>query len=447
MLLNIFAAGAPVKQNMFGFHKTIKAPASDMQEMGVLNIDSDIYRNTGGTFSDIRICDSTRLEVPYFIRNKTYPDTVQNRYEVAMERVDFKTLPQNRIEIQFRCSAKDSFPCELAFVTPVRNFEKSVSVFGSDDRKSWEPLALDQPVFDYTQYIDARNVAVTFKKTHHSYYKLTINNVTETKRSSYTQIMNESGKGAFVKQHETFVQGQEVFRIDGVIFYGMSTDLRNRSDAHTGYPLTITRTSFDSSTRSTMIYCRSSREPLVSVSLSTTSNVFKRIVSVWGSNDTLSDSSWVFIATSELYRLKIREVNREQLGINFTNDVRYLRYRLGIADGDNQPLAITSVQATGIIKEIVFSAKKARELTVMYSTDSIDKPSYDLESVLSETPGIAYPVWQAGSQLQTGKKQNPVAPEKKKFDSKPLLVVSLFIMVIVLAGILFVTVKKVEKIK
>src|SRR5271157_395163 len=125
MLLSMVAIGAPVNQEVFDFHKSIKAPASDTQEMGILKIDSDIYRNTNGTFYDIRICDSTGQEVPYFIRNKTDPDTVQSRYEVVMERVDFKTLPQNRIEIQFKCSAKDSFPCELAFVTHVINFEKS----------------------------------------------------------------------------------------------------------------------------------------------------------------------------------------------------------------------------------------------------------------------------------------------------------------------------------
>ena len=42
-------------------------------------------------------------------------------------------------------------------VTPLKNFERHVRVFGSQDSEDWSPLVDDAFVFDYSEIIDVHN--------------------------------------------------------------------------------------------------------------------------------------------------------------------------------------------------------------------------------------------------------------------------------------------------
>ena len=434
-----------VSPETFYFSKSLLPPDTLAFEIGVFRFDREMYRHTNNNLSDFRLYDGSGKEVPYLVRCQTEKDTETVRYQVPMERVKFEAFPDNHMEIVFRRELKDSSPIEFNLSTTARNFEKSVSVYGSNDDKNWLTLAEHQPIFDYAQFIDVRNTAVSFKKMNCHYYRVTIDNVRETKRLAFSQIEIESGKNTAAKKYETFMQGSEPFRIEEILFYGTERKVRENRHFQAFYPVGIERTVPDTADNSTIIYCRSNREPLLSMSLSTASTIFRRKVYIDGTDDTLSDSSWTSIASTEMYRIKIRNIDRENLDIPFENAQRYLRYRLRIVNGDNQPINVTSVAAKGNVHEVLFLNENVKMFKVYYCADAIDLPNYDIASLLSDAPPVNGQNWLLSPQSFTGIKREADKSKNNIFIPKTILFVSLIVMVAILAAVLFVTTKKVEK--
>ena len=182
-----------VNPSDFRYRKELALLDSLPSDVGVFILDGDIYSGTQGDLSDIRLAGRDLREVPYLIRLATRTDTVTVRYPIGLETIDFKEGPENSVTIIISRKATDSIPDELEIRTPNVNFEKSISVYGSNDRAAWRALAVGQPIFDYSRYIDVRNTSVTLKGQAFSYYKVVIGNAIEVKRSPFSLIFTETG--------------------------------------------------------------------------------------------------------------------------------------------------------------------------------------------------------------------------------------------------------------
>ncbi|MBU1355040.1 MAG: DUF3999 family protein [Candidatus Edwardsbacteria bacterium] len=431
-----------VNPNDFRYRKELAVLDSLQSDVGVFRLDGDIYRGTKVDLTDIRLAGHDYREVPYLIRLATRTDTVTVRYPIGLGTIEFKEQPDNSITIILNRKETDSIPDELEIRTPAVNFEKSISVYGSDDRAAWQALAVSQPIFDYSRHIDVRNTSVTLKGPAFSYYKVVIGNAIEVKRSPFSQIVTEAGTRPGVR-YESFIQNTEPFRIERAAFFGVKSEVRAANPLQVAYPLPVTFSASDTVKKATLIYCRSDRQPVNEIRLATASRIFRRQVLVEGTNDTSKTADWTTLATGIVQRLTMGAFHRENLSILLGGWQRYPRYRLRIANEDNPPIEVTEVTAMGGIHQIYFFHNQAETLTVYYGGEDVKPPRYDVAAMLADIPRVEGAQWRLGAQLTADKK----GPGRYRvwLSPKNILIFSLVVMVGVLAVVLFLIVKKVEQ--
>jgi len=269
-----------------------------------------------------------------------------------------------------------------------------------------------------------------------------IGNAIEIKRSPFSQIVTETGTRPGVR-YESFLHNSEPFRIERAAFFGVKSVVRAANPLQVAYPFPVTFSASDTVKKETLIYCRSDRQPINEIRLTTASPIFRRQVSVDGTDDTSKTTAWTPLATGIVQRLTIGAFHRENLSLPINGWQRYPRYRLRIANEDNPPLEATGVTAMGGIHQIYFFHNQAETLMVYYGGEDVKPPRYDVAAMLADIPRVEGAQWSLGAQLSTDKK-GP-ARYGMWLSPKNILMFSLVVMVGVLALVLFLTVKKVEQ--
>jgi hypothetical protein len=151
-----------------------------------------LYRNTLDGFADMRIFDESGKEISFVVRTVTANDTDTVRYPIHLEREGFQRVNDEGASVVFSRNEDDSIPTRLTIESTTRNFEKTITVLGSNDHKSWKVLAENQPIFDYTQFIEIRNTTVKFARADCKLYQVRIDSVWNYKRSAFSRICPRS---------------------------------------------------------------------------------------------------------------------------------------------------------------------------------------------------------------------------------------------------------------
>ena len=428
--------------DVFTYYKQAVAPSAIENEIGAITLDDDLYRNTDNSFANLRIFDENNDPVPYLIRTQKVNKKVLSRYPVPLTTLAFEELPDNRINIVLENKNRKSVPSELIIQTPNKNFEKRVSLYGSNDKEKWELIAEDQLIFDYSKFIDLRNTRISFKEAPFRYFKISINNASEALKSPFSQIFTKYSKEQIQETYEEYIQYEGALRIDKVSFLGKKEQVVYGKERLLKYPLKITKTSLIQDDKISEIYLSSDRHPLKKLVLDVKSNNFKRKVIVEAVDDLNENSNWSRISSAEIFDMTAGQFHKKKFEIDLPRVCRYLQYRLKIINQDNMPIDVASARGEGPIHEILFFHKGQKELRVSYGGEGFELPRYDVSSVLSETPPISGSRWDLSEQKYNEK----AARNNKPFLSyKTILAAVLILMVGVLVYLLAFSVKKVEE--
>ena len=120
------------------FYKEIDHGESAEEEILAITLDSDLYAGTHNGFADLRVVDSQGDEVPYRLEKEieTQTETVHapcpSRIESLVENED------NSIEIVVAREEKAPTADGLVVYSPLKDYERRVSIFGSSDGDSWQ---------------------------------------------------------------------------------------------------------------------------------------------------------------------------------------------------------------------------------------------------------------------------------------------------------------------
>ncbi|MBU1087938.1 MAG: DUF3999 family protein [Candidatus Omnitrophica bacterium] len=445
----IFLAKA-ASANEFLFYKSITAPENIKNEVGAATLDSQIYGNTNNDFANLRIYDSQDNEVPFVVRKLRGREKLIMEQPVAMKILSLEELPENRLSIvlerpeEKNKPREDSIPSDVIIKTSNNNFEKTVSVFGSDDKQQWQLLVENQPIFDYSRFIDLRNTSVSFEKKRFKYYKLVIDNVAQALVSAFSQIFTKYAQGKVNQEYASFTRYEGVLRIESLDFLSKQEKAVEGELEMVPYPLDIAEVKINQKDKTSEIYLNSQREPLTRMLLKIENQNFKRKIIVEANNSLDSQVTWVRIASSEIFNINAGDFHKQNLKIDLGNsENRYKQYRLRIFNYDNPLIEVDSVQAEGAIHEIVFFHNNQTRLKAYYGGSEIKLPQYDVSFVLAEIPLKANERWQLSPERTN---ENAAAKRKPIITQKQLLIIALTLMVIVLGALIVSSVKKVDEI-
>ena len=99
------------------------------------------------------------------------------------------------IEIHVRLDRDAPAAEELTVVTPLKDFERRVRVFGSDNGKDWTPLVTDGLVFDYSRYMNVSNHDIRLPKNRWRQFRVIVDNITDVRQSPFMELTRKTREG------------------------------------------------------------------------------------------------------------------------------------------------------------------------------------------------------------------------------------------------------------
>lgn len=381
----------------FPFSEELQSPVAHSNEVGGFVLNGAVYASTDNPDTGLRLFDQDNNETPLWIRRKTATQIVAQNCPFPAEIVSLKEGSDNRIEILAKRDIKSPWPGVVQFHTPLRNFEKQVTVKGSPDGSQWEMLASNAPIYDYSRYLDVRNDRVSVTPRGYLYYKIDIANITETKDSPLTEIMKHTQGNREVAQTVTTAAHKEVMRIDRINFIELKETLVTGAADIRQSAVTNWSVAEDDKRKQTILTFATARQPLTAIELDVADANFSRSITAFGAESD-SPAAWVEKGMATISRIRAGRVQEQHLIISLPTECRARHYRLVIANQDNPALTITGIRLRENLYEGLFFPKEGRSYRVFMGGRDLRAPSYDVATVLQAVPAGANDVWTLGAQ-------------------------------------------------
>ncbi|MFZ2656770.1 MAG: hypothetical protein WAX69_17690 [Victivallales bacterium] len=441
--MTCFLSALDIKEDLHYF-KSVPAPTGSPDLLRIV-LDSDIYDSTGNSLEDIRILDGKGSEIPYILKmdktTETEPEYVYN----AAKTVSLKKLDDNRIEICIEIPGDRQAVSGLTIRTPSKNFEKQVTVEGSPDMSAWNRVSSDQTIFDYSEVTPISNSSVKFPSSEMKYFRLSIANFSENRKSPRTELINEKRQGGDFSRIEKMSISSEHLKIDAIGFLAKSEKIvRSKVRTHEIPALGFSTKEVKGNTEITF---STMREPLDHLVLETTSVNFSRNFKIAVSPD---GKDWKDIGCGcpeKITSIDLAGYKETNLSIPL-DSTRSRHYRFTISNGDTQPLKLTGVKAFSAVNflELINSRDTSTDgLSVYYGGTAIPFPSYDTNEILGKLKNPSFLELTPGAQ-QDNPGYRPGPRSSSFLNSKTLFTAAVILMVLILSLTLFKSFRKIESI-
>jgi hypothetical protein len=379
--LSAFAVAEPNPR----YAKEIQLPEFNGEGLVAAPLDSEIYQATGNGFDDLRVLNSEGGEVAFVLRKVPVkePHTTKQTWRAA--NLALKPQADGGLEIQIDSDLEKhpDLPQGLRFRTHLRNFEHRVRVEASADGTNWQTVLEDGLIFDYSQYMDVRDLSLNFAKVplpefggKRAYFRITIEQVTQEQQSQLMELTRNLRGPNEERRSERVIINRQPLRLEGIDFW--RDEVRNDvvSDLKQVYSLKVTKTVQDDETKRTYVYLESSNEPITEVHVDTPDRNFSREARLEFLQPGGARALWKPLGSATLIRIDIQSLQRESLEIEFPES-RHPEYRLVIENADSGPLKISDVSAEGNVYEVVFLGTEGSDYQIAYGGQDLATPNYD----------------------------------------------------------------------
>ncbi|MDY6856039.1 MAG: hypothetical protein SWO11_15290 [Thermodesulfobacteriota bacterium] len=430
--------------SQFPLMKRLKPSQHENRKIASFVLDEDIFAAVDDEYSNLRIFDDKERETPFLVRCKKQTKTVVREYRVPVKTIAVKPLSDNRIEVIVQKEDKEakSLAEVIALYTRVKNYEKQVTVYGGYDRTSWELIAKDRPIFDYTKYIDVRNNRVEIKPGPYEYYKIEISNISESQQSPLTRIVREMRGGALFKKVEKTSFKKEDFRIEKIVFFEKKQSLLRQERVMRLYSVNSFIAANEPEKQETIVTFDTFRTPVRELKILTEVPNFSRSLFIEGSDEEKDEKEWHPITSATISCINAGEFEQDRSTIKLGSPYRYRHYRITIRNFDSPPLEISGVEARGETHEVLFFPNPIRAYRALYGMEEARPPAYDIGAVLKHAEAADTDVYFPDEQEKNPSYSPP--GRSSLFKGQGLLVPALILMVITLIWLILRSVKRLD---
>lgn len=424
----------------FPFLKDLAPPAAPAGKIGSFVLDDELLESTVDACANLRIVDAEDAEVPFLVRDKTETRAVKHERRLTAKTVSLESRPDNSIELVVQRGKKRKVPVAVVLETRQRNYEKTVSVYGSNDRKKWHVVAKASPIFDYSKHVDLQNNRIDISGPSYEYYKFEIANILESHQSPLVRFISETRGGEIAKQIKHTAFERKDFRIEEIVFIEKTKKVVKGKTVTRSYRVWDMDISQYEKKRITIVAFRTVRAPIRSIRLLTDSPNFSRSVTVEARDH--EPENWRRIASATLSRIDLPSIQRDYTNIVFGSACRYTEYRLKIHNMDNPVLDVRGVDAVGDVREILFFSKPDVQYRAVYGAADVRRPSYDIASVVRSTVVADTDIYVPGPQKENDQFDESIrAP---LVGGRTMLVVAVLLMVLALTWLIAKSVKGID---
>lgn len=355
-----------------------------------VRLDAEAFKLVREDLVDLRVLDSESKPVAFVVRTPqmTRPETVRRRWTANDRTV--KPLDSGGLEVVITLGKDDPAPGGLTLVTPLQNFEQRVQVFTSVDGSQWEPAA-EQAIYDYTRYMDARNVSISIPATDRRHFRVVIDNVTAEQESELLELTRQLQGGDVTGSQERVTIERRPFRIDRIEFWRDEVQQNASGPLQVPYPVENFSVEQVTDKKQTHVLIETSREPLTSFALGSTSRNFSRRAEVQVESSRGKEAEWTTIGSGTLAKIDLPKHQRNEMTLRFSKTTAP-RYRIVIENLDSPAIEVTGIEAQGPAVEAVFLAKAGEKYQLAYGEEKAEAPHYDTAAIEAAVSSGTVPV-------------------------------------------------------
>ncbi len=343
------------------------------EEVAAVTLDRSVWDAADGR-PNVCVAAADGTPVPHLLRKAVVHRRRRVRDRCESSIAGLTEQADNRIGLFLQLAEKSGTANLVEFVTPLKDFERQISIYGIPPGDTEVPLVESALIYDYSRFADVRHVTVALPENTFRRFRVEIRDVTDEMQSPGRQITRTFELGEEARRTDQATVTARPFRMDAVRLWK-----EHETDAYTVerevvLPLKSWQGREDDRQRQTVIEIETFNEPITGVTLLTPARHFSRQVKVevpvreGGVAET-----WHAIAGATLSRITFREFRREDLRITFP-ERQTRRLRLVIANNDNPPLEISGVDTVGPVWQAVFIAEPGRRVR-LYDGAALERPA------------------------------------------------------------------------
>ncbi len=385
---------APIDQ--LRYRRPIAVEASAGEELVAVGLDAEVAAVTETGFTDLRVIDGAGHEVSRILRRASVVKMRSVRRSFPAQQPRLKPLPGGGLEIELTIDPEkhpvsiDGFRIE----TPLRNFEQAVQVQRLDEAGAWKPIGDDTLLFDYSQYMDTRQLDVSWPKAQRApaggTWRITVDEPTIEQQSTLSEVVRTLEGSAETSRKEKTIVERQPFRIDSIQAWHVDDAAEVKAADGLEMPIAAFRVEEEPKEKRTRVRVASDRQPITALRLSVADRNFGRPARVEAPqqatrNREVGARPPQILGAARVHRIDLRGISSEALAITIPES-RYADYEIVIDNADSPPLDITGVTAVGPAYEVVFLARPGKAYRLAYGAGSTEDgpfaaPQYDTVAI------------------------------------------------------------------
>ncbi len=331
-----------------------------------VELDPEVYSHAQPALGDVRLTvvyPAGERETPYKLLVEAGD---QRRSAVPVKMRDLGYVPNAHTSFILDVESEGDLHSEVEIQTASENFQRRVSMSGSDDGETWRVLEENGTIVNLT--IPERGFSV-----------------------GDTRVKYPSSAARFLMVR-IFDEEQEPLAVRAaVVFYAQELQSRRHR-----LPLDIIQRIEDPEHKQTILLLDAGSPgfPANSIRLDIPQRNFYRQVALEGSYDSVV---WIPLQSGEvLYDFDTPKFVGDDREIRF-GESRYRYYRITVFNEDNPALPVETALATGFVRKIIFAANAREAYRLYYGNPEVSAPSYELERMFPYLVTEDLPVARLGS--------------------------------------------------
>lgn len=316
---------------------------SDIEGIGRVKIDAEVYNNSKYDLSDLRVVDDYGKEVPYKLETlKSDKETVC--FEPKM--YNLSSVPYEYTEFYLDVGEENKTINRLQILTADKNFRKKVKIWGSDDGINWLLIRDDANIFGfYNEEARTSLTDIKFPDTRRRFFKIVILDKDERP----------------LEVQGCLVYDEKVVKVSlGNVPFKILSRKENDQKKRTEIILDV-------------IY---KNIPKKEINLKFSSDRYHRNVWVFGSDEA---EDWQFLSSGVIYLYNKENMNN----IISLSESRNRYLKIFIYNQDDPPIKIDDISIKINQRFICFPVKSNTKYYLFYGNSYAERPLYEFEKLLS----------------------------------------------------------------
>lgn len=385
--LMAWSPNSPAENESFRWSRSVNADSLGEDEILSVTLDSHIYGETRPDYADLRIFDQRSDPVPYLIERLTSNEVVKSIHEVSSEVSGIERPDDNRLVLYLTITTVHPPPVYGIYIdTPLKDFERRVTVSGKASDGEWTVLASGALLYDYTRFIDLRETRVRFTPSQYQTYRVEIDQVTEEKESTLYELERTFQHREEVQRTDRTTIEKRPFRIGRISMWTEERQEVVKVEHKAEYPVVSFENKVEEGDKTTIVLVKTQGEPLTELSIAAEGQNFNRHAEVQVPVVYGGQRTWRAISAGIISQISFRQFKHTKATLTFSEQ-RAKEYRVVIQNEDNPPLRVSAVTARGNQYHVLFLAGSGEAYRVVYGNDVVAKPKYDAAAILGYLRG------------------------------------------------------------